>query len=144
MGRSRIETASDEETIAFGCRLGKLLKPNTLVCLFGELGTGKTTLVKGIAKGVNHTAPEEVHSPTFSYLNVYGAESHMALYHFDLYRLNDVDEFLSLGFEEYFFAGGICCIEWSERIASILPPKQRNQRAIFLSHMGENRRMIEL
>ncbi len=120
--------------MAFGASLGASLKPNTVLCLFGELGAGKTTFVKGIARGVAGVPSEEVVSPTFVYLNVYGN-----VYHFDLYRLHDCDEFLSLGFEEYFFAGGICCIEWSERIAPIVPEKAVK---VTLSHLTEESREI--
>ena len=141
MGRNRVETVSSEETIALGQRLGKVLKPNTVLCLFGELGTGKTTLVKGIAQKAAGIELEEVHSPTFVYLNIYGPESDKPIYHFDLYRLHDADEFLSMGFEDYFFRGGICCIEWSERIAPLLPS---TSVSIFLSHVSENRRAIEI
>jgi len=137
MGRDgRIITHSAEETVAFGAEFGKTLKPNAVLCLFGELGAGKTTFVKGVVQGITGVAPEKVVSPTFVYLNLYDT-----VYHFDLYRLHDCDEFLSLGFEEYFFAGGVCCIEWSERIAPILP-----EGALFvtLSHLTEESREIQI
>lgn len=136
MGRDRRITRSAEETISFGAAFGASLKPNTVLCLFGELGAGKTTFIKGVVQGATGIAPEQVVSPTFVYLNIYGN-----VYHFDLYRLHDCDEFLSLGFEDYFFAGGICCIEWSERIAPILP-----EGAIYvtLSHLTEEAREITI
>ncbi len=162
MGRDRIESKSPEETIALGQQLGENLKPNSILCLSGELGAGKTTLVKGIVLGATGILPEEVCSPTFVYLNVYpnnlkdghldnanssaclgiyGNKSSKPVYHFDLYRLGDPDEFLSMGFDEYFFQKGLCCIEWSERIEGILPP---HCLRITLSHVDENCRLIEL
>jgi len=140
MGRSRI-TDSPEETLAFGQALGKKLVPDTVLALTGELGAGKTLLIKGIVWGATGIAPEEVNSPTFVYLNIYGQETQKPVYHFDLYRLRNPDEFLSLGFEEYFLAQGLCCIEWSERIKSILPP---NHLTIALSHAGDKSRLIEI
>ncbi|MCH9627581.1 MAG: tRNA threonylcarbamoyladenosine biosynthesis protein TsaE [Chlamydiales bacterium] len=138
MGRNRrFITHSAEETIAFAAEFGKTLKRNAVLCLFGELGAGKTTFVKGIVEGRIGLAPENVVSPTYSYLNVYQE----AVYHFDLYRLHHCDEFLSLGFEEYFDAGGICCVEWSERIAPILPERAVS---ITLSHLTEERREIQI
>lgn len=115
------ESRSVTQTLEFGYELGKRLKPNTILALFGELGAGKTTLIKGIAHGATGILPEMVSSPTFTYMNIYGYESAKPLFHFDLYRLNDGSEFFSLGFEEYFYSNGLCCIEWSERIESYLP-----------------------
>jgi tRNA threonylcarbamoyladenosine biosynthesis protein TsaE len=132
-------THSPEETIALGQRIGALLKPGDLLCLFGDLGAGKTTLIKGIVHALTGTCPEEVCSPTFSYLNIF--EGKCPVYHFDLYRLRGEEDFLGMGFEEYFFAGGICCLEWSERITSILP-KQAYQ--VTLRVESEERREIEI
>lgn len=135
MGRNRrIVTHYAEETLQFGADFGAALKPNSILCLFGELGAGKTTFVKGIVQGASGVSPSQVVSPTFVYLNIYEN-----VYHFDLYRLHDCDEFLSLGFEEYFFAGGICCIEWSERIAPIIP---EGAIRVTLSHLIEESREI--
>lgn len=135
MGRNRrIVTHSAEETLAFGATFGSSLESNTIVCLFGELGAGKTTFVKGVVKGLTGITPQKVVSPTFVYLNIYDN-----VYHFDLYRLQDCDEFLSLGFEDYLTAGGICCIEWSERIAPILP---EGALTVTLSHLTEELREI--
>lgn len=135
MGRNRI-TCSAIETIAFGAAFGKTLKPNSIICLFGELGAGKTTFVKGIVQGATGVTPEKVVSPTYTYLNIYEP-----VYHFDLYRLHDCDEFLALGFDEYLFAGGICCIEWSERIAPIIP---ESALQVTLCHLTEETREISI
>ena len=82
--------------------------------LFRRAAAGKTTFIKGLIHAAAQIASSEVQSPTFNYLNIY--EGRKTIYHFDLYRLRDRDEFLSMGFDEFFDAGGICCIEWSERI----------------------------
>jgi tRNA threonylcarbamoyladenosine biosynthesis protein TsaE len=138
MDRGRIiYSDSTEKTIAFGQTIGKSVQPGTILSLFGDLGAGKTTLIKGIVSALTGIEPAEVCSPTFVYLNIY--EGNCPVYHFDLYRLNDVESFLSLGFEEYLFSQGVCCLEWSERIASILP--ESTQR-ITLSHAGAERRKI--
>lgn len=89
------------------------------MCLKGDLAAGKTTLVKGIAKGFGGFSEEAVNSPTFVYLNIY--EGKRPIYHFDLYRIDDPREFIHMGFDEYLFSDGVCCIEWSERIAQYLP-----------------------
>lgn len=112
-------TRSPEETLALGRQIGEQLKPGQLVCLFGELGAGKTTLIKGLVSGASGCSPDEVSSPTFVYHAVY--EGKLTVHHFDLYRLNGADQFLELGFDEYFFTDGVCCIEWAERIEEIIP-----------------------
>lgn len=113
--------------------------PNSVVCLSGELAAGKTSLIKGIAVGVCGVKPEEVSSPTFVYLTIY--EAPCPVYHFDLYRLHHAEEFLSMGFEEYFSQRGVCCIEWAERITELLP---YNALFIHLEHAGENRRCLTI
>lgn len=131
---------SESETIAVGIELGKALSANQVVCLFGDLGAGKTTLAKGIVMGAAGIATENVNSPTFVYLNIYQGHP-LTVYHFDLYRLKDCDEFLSMGFDEYFSAGGVCCVEWSERIAPLVPD---DYIKITLVHQGEKERLITL
>lgn len=128
---------SAAETMEWGRRLGKRLPLHSVVCLFGDLAAGKTTLIKGLVAGAANIDPSEVQSPTFTYLHIYSGER--KVYHFDLYRLRDVDEFLSMGFDEYFEADGICCIEWSERIASYLP---QECICITLTHEGDDKRKI--
>jgi tRNA threonylcarbamoyladenosine biosynthesis protein TsaE len=114
-------THSPEETIEFGKQLGKTLKENTIICLEGDLGAGKTTLVKGIVEGYCGSSRDIVVSPTYVLLNLYSGSLKKNLYHFDLYRLSGADEFLSLGFEEFFTRGGVSCIEWSEKVKELLP-----------------------
>lgn len=113
------------------------MEAGAVICLFGDLGAGKTTLIKGIVSALTQTVPEEVCSPTFAYLNIY--EGKCPVYHFDLYRLEDEEAFLSLGFEEFLFSNGVCCIEWSERIAALLPPRTIR---VTLTHVAEERREI--
>jgi tRNA threonylcarbamoyladenosine biosynthesis protein TsaE len=132
-------TKSLEETIALGVSLGQALSVNSVVCLTGHLGAGKTQLVKGIVQGATGIALEQVSSPTFVYLNIY--EGLKSVYHFDLYRLHDIDEFLSMGFDEYFDAGGLCCLEWPERIEGIIPD---HALLIQLEITGESERLITL
>ncbi|HSX26321.1 MAG TPA: tRNA (adenosine(37)-N6)-threonylcarbamoyltransferase complex ATPase subunit type 1 TsaE [Chlamydiales bacterium] len=135
MGRIGLEQflLSSEETIAFGKKMAHLLKPNAILALSGDLGSGKTTFVQGLALGLG--IEDSVQSPTFVTLNLY--EAKVPLFHFDLYRLKSSQDFLSLGFEEYFQREGICAIEWPERIASLLP-----QETVFISfeYSGEGRR----
>lgn len=134
-----IETHSADETIAFGSSFGASLKPGSVVCFFGDLAAGKTTLIKGIVSAVTGVTPDEVISPTFVLLNIY--EGLCPVYHFDLYRLKGADEFLSMGFDEYFQGPGIACIEWSERIQDILP---KSALQIILTTLGNDNRRIEI
>lgn len=105
----------------------------------GDLGAGKTTLIKGIAKGAGGILEREVTSPTFSYLHIYSGK--VPIYHFDLYRLRNAKEFCALGFQEYLEGDGVCCIEWAERIKDLLPPHTFH---ICLEHEKEERRKIYL
>ncbi len=133
-------THSAEETIKAGEAFGKSLKPNAVVCFFGDLGAGKTTFIKGMARGFQKPNVEiEVNSPTFTYLNIYQGD--VPLYHFDLYRLKDVDEFLMMGFDEVLEAGGISCIEWSERL---VPLDMSNYIKVEISHLGGDSRSINI
>lgn len=110
-------TLSAEETIALGASLAKLLLNGDVLALWGELGSGKTCLVKGICKGLG--TKEEVTSPTFTLINEYS--NHCPVYHFDFYRLDSEDDIYGLGYEEYFYGNGICLIEWADRVQCFLP-----------------------
>ena len=134
-----IVTHSAAETRQIGFDLGRSLPINSVICFYGDLGAGKTTFIKGVAAGVLGTSGEEVNSPTFTYLNIYRGER--TLYHFDLYRLKDVDEFLSMGFDEMFDAGGICCIEWAEKIHPLEIP---GIITVDFSYIGEQIRSIDI
>lgn len=127
------------ETRQLGHELGQQLAPNSVVCFFGELGAGKTTFIQGLVAGATGCSPEEVNSPTFVYLNIYEGETNV--FHFDLYRLRDEEEFVNMGFDEFFQAGGICCLEWSERIIELLPSECTSVR---IRHVSEHQREIEI
>lgn len=111
---STINSHSSEETHAIGFRLGKTLPKGSVLCFYGDLGAGKTTLIRGIVEGINGVSA--VRSPTFTYVNLYGN-----VHHYDLYRLEDEEAFLARGLDEPFGTDAICLIEWPERIASLLP-----------------------
>ena len=112
-----VKTRSYEETVEFGKKLGKILAPNDVICLTGDLGTGKTALTHGIAKalGIN----SYITSPTFTIVNEH--QGKYPLFHFDVYRIADPDEMFDIGFEEYLSAKGVAVIEWGELIRDILP-----------------------
>jgi tRNA threonylcarbamoyladenosine biosynthesis protein TsaE len=132
-------TSSAEETSRVGFDLGKSLSPNTILCLRGELGAGKTTFVKGLVRGVTGLDEDSVNSPTFVYLNIY--EGALSVYHFDLYRLQDEEEFLLMGFDEVLSSGGISCIEWSERLEEYLPAERL---VVDLEHVDPTTRKITI
>lgn len=112
-----VKTRSYEETVEFGKKLGEILAPNNLICLSGDLGTGKTALTQGIAKslGIN----SYITSPTFTIVNEH--QGKYPLFHFDVYRIADPDEMFDIGFEEYLSSEGVSVIEWGELIRDILP-----------------------
>ncbi len=108
---------SPEDTREFGFRIGKVLKPGDIVALNGDLGAGKTTITKGIAKALG--IEEEITSPTYTIVSEY--EAPLPLYHMDMYRIDGIEEFELLGVDELLFGQGVSLIEWSERIAEYLP-----------------------
>ena len=113
-----IETRSPEETFALGEKLGREAKPGQIYTLNGDLGTGKTVFTQGFASGLGITEP--VNSPTFTILQVY-EEGRMPFYHFDVYRIGDVEEMDEIVYEDCFYGEGVCLIEWAELIEEILP-----------------------
>lgn len=138
-----VTTNSDAETRAVGADLATRLPPRAVVALYGELGAGKTQLVKGIAQGLG-IPPTTVRSPTFTILHTYETGSR-PLYHFDAYRVQDPDEFVELGFEDYVYGttsdepNPITCIEWAEHVEPVLPPSTIR---LTLRHEGPTRRRI--
>ena len=114
----KIETFSEKETFELGKKLGTEAKPGQVYALLGDLGVGKTILTKGFAEGLGITEP--VSSPTFTIVQVY-EEGRMPFYHFDVYRIGDIEEMEEIGYDDYFFGEGICLIEWAELIEEILP-----------------------
>ncbi len=113
-----IETRSPEETFQFGEKLGREAKPGQIYTLNGDLGTGKTVFTQGFAAGLGITEP--VNSPTFTIVQIY-EEGRMSFYHFDVYRIGDVEEMDEIGYEDCFYGEGVCLIEWAELIEEILP-----------------------
>lgn len=107
-----------EETTELGFSIGKLLNSGDIVCLTGDLGTGKTHITKGIAKGLG--IDDHITSPTFTIVNEYDS-GRLKLYHFDVYRVSDPDEIYAIGFDDYIFSNGVSIIEWANYIEEILP-----------------------
>jgi tRNA threonylcarbamoyladenosine biosynthesis protein TsaE len=113
------KTETPEETQALGEKLGKTLKQGDVIALIGDLGTGKTCLTQGIARGVGIAPNEIVSSPSYILINEYSGT--VPIYHIDLYRLENSEEIAELGLSEYVEGDGICIIEWAERMADALP-----------------------
>ncbi len=132
-------TASEEETIALGERLARELPRKAVVLLTGNLGAGKTTLAKGLAKGSGVANPEEVSSPTFTLIHEYGSPP--VVYHVDLYRLESVSEVATLGLDELFDRDALVLVEWGERFPELMPA---DRIEIRLRAIGENERAIEV
>lgn len=114
----QITSKSPGETKRIGRLLARHLQPDDIICLFGELGSGKTVLVKGIAGALN-IGGEKVISPTFVLIREH--KGRLSLFHFDLYRLKDPCEISALGYEEYLYADGVSVIEWADRLRELMP-----------------------
>ncbi len=119
-------TASEEETLALGERLARELPSRQVVLLIGQLGAGKTTLAKGIVKGLGAGSPEEVSSPTFTLIHEYGRDGRV--FHVDLYRLEQPRELATLGLEDLFEREAVVLVEWGERFPQILPTERTEIR----------------
>ena len=118
-----IETRSPEETYALGEKIGKSALPGQIYTLTGDLGVGKTVFTQGVASGLGITEP--VNSPTFTIVQVY-EEGRLPFYHFDVYRIGDIEEMDEVGFEEYVMGEGVSLIEWANLIEEILPERRTN------------------
>lgn len=136
---------SPEQTRRLGVRLGELIRPGDLICLAGDLGSGKTTLAQGIARGWG--ALDAVTSPTFVLLNQYRRADSASLYHFDAFRLGGSEEAMDLGLLEVIDGGGPLLVEWPERIQSILPEErlwialswvEESRRRLYFTAMGDH------
>ncbi|MGL4738602.1 MAG: tRNA (adenosine(37)-N6)-threonylcarbamoyltransferase complex ATPase subunit type 1 TsaE [Cellulosilyticaceae bacterium] len=108
---------SEQETFEIGYEIGKAAKAGDIFCLIGDLGVGKTVFSKGFAQGIG--IDEHITSPTFTIVQVYDGEK--PLYHFDMYRIEDIDELEMIGYEEYFFGQGICLVEWANNVEEAIP-----------------------
>lgn len=137
----QIHSYNEKETRELGARLAKHLKPGDIVCLFGDLGSGKTTLVKGLVKGLK-VNPAQVNSPTFVLMNIYDGK--VPVYHFDLYRFEGADnsrELMNIGYDEFLYGQGVAIVEWAERLGEQIPEEYI---AVHLSHKTENERLIKV
>src|ERR1700730_18054567 len=136
-----IITHSAEETTRWGREFAKRLKPPVLVLLTGDLGSGKTTLTKGVVAGLGAANEDEVTSPTFTLVHVYGAADVGKVYHADLYRIENFHDFETLGLEEVFGKPAVVILEWAERFPLNSPWPQIRIR---LEHLGEDRRRLSV
>ena len=112
-----IYSQNEEELISIGQKLGRLLNSGDIIVLSGDLGAGKTTLTKGIAKGLD--VSQMIKSPTYTIVREY--EGRLPLYHLDVYRIGDIEEMDEIGYEDYVYGEGVCLIEWANLIEEILP-----------------------
>ncbi len=129
-------TASPEQTWRTGETLAALLGPGDTVCLYGDLGAGKTSFSYGIARGLD-VKEKYITSPTFTFVNEY--EGRVPFYHIDLYRLKEAGELENIGFEEYIDSDGVTVIEWAERAEEALPAERLS---VYLAYEDENTREI--
>ena len=136
----QVVTHSADETTHWGKEFAKRLNPPLLLLLTGELGTGKTTLTKGIVAGLGAASEDEVTSPTFTLVHVYGA-AHKKVYHADLYRIDSFHDFETLGLEDVFAKPAIVILEWSEKFPLDSPWPQIRLR---LEHLGGDLRRISV
>jgi tRNA threonylcarbamoyladenosine biosynthesis protein TsaE len=139
MGINSFQVFSDSPEITFelGYRLGRLLCSGDVIGLVGELGTGKTKFTQGIAKGLEVDPKIYITSPTYTLINEY--EGRIYLYHFDLYRINNTEDWEELGGDEYFLKNGIVIIEWAEKILKYIPFEHI---IINFNYISENKREI--
>jgi len=119
--RMRIESLKTEDTYQLGYDLGVKAKKGEVYCLLGDLGVGKTVFTQGFACGIGITEP--ICSPTFTIVQIY-ENGRIPFYHFDVYRIADIDEMDEIGYEDYFYGEGLCLIEWAELIEEIIPEKR--------------------
>ena len=118
-----IKTWSPKETYALGEKIGREALPGQVYTLNGDLGVGKTVFTQGVAAGLGIQEP--VNSPTFTIVQVY-EEGRMPFYHFDVYRIGDVEEMEEIGYQDYFYGEGLCMIEWAQLIEEIIPENARH------------------
>jgi tRNA threonylcarbamoyladenosine biosynthesis protein TsaE len=134
-----IETKSAQKTIELGKKIGKLLQAGNVVALIGKLGSGKTTLAQGLARGLGVKKGDYVTSPSFTLIREH--KGRLPVYHIDLYRIDNLKEVYDLGYKEYFYGEGVTIIEWAEKIKKLLP---KEALIINLEIIDGKRRKIEL
>lgn len=132
----QVESNSPQETIRLAKEYAKKVDPGDVICLKGNLGSGKTQFVRGFVQGLGLPG-DIVSSPTFTIINEY--EGELPVYHFDCYRLEHFEEAVEIGAEEYLYGDGVCIIEWAERIKELLPPSSKH---VTFSITGKNKREI--
>ncbi len=143
MDTIEIITESAQETIELGKKIAAAMHGGQIIALIGNLGSGKTHIIKGIAQGLNAPDPTRVCSPTFVLINEYAARGgELTLYHIDAYRLNSVREFELLGFEDFCRPDAIVLIEWADKVMPALTGLDMVK--IELSHEGQNKRRIQI
>ncbi len=136
-----MNSLNEKDTHDFAFNLAKSAKKGDIYCLIGDLGTGKTIFSKGFARGLDIT--DEVTSPTFNIVSVYD-NGRIPLYHFDMYRIEDIEELYNIGFEEYFYGDGVCLIEWANKVSSEIPTQAKWIYITKDLKIGENFRKIEV
>ena len=140
MKKNSVTTTSPKETIEFAKGVARELKPGTVLCLEGQLGSGKTTFIKGLAEGLGLRNPEQVRSPTFVLMHIYKAK--IPLYHFDCYRLDSIEELENIGFEDFVNdPQAIACVEWAEKAGTLIPSHARH---IHFDILGSTQRRISI
>ena len=132
-----ITTNSEDETIREGELLGRKLKPGAVVALYGDLGAGKTAFTRGLAAGLGICVC--VSSPTFTIVNEYPGKT--PLFHFDMYRLEGENELFDIGWDDYLERGGVCAVEWSEKVPGVFPP---DTIIVKMESLGESSRRLEI
>lgn len=137
----KIEVFSEQETKDIAYNIAKNAKKGDIYCVSGDLGAGKTHFSKGFAKGL--LIEEHITSPTFNIVNEY-TQGTILFYHFDVYRITDIQEMYDIGYEEYFFGEGVCLIEWAELVKEIIPKNATWIKITKNLEKGENYRLIEV
>lgn len=117
----KIDSYNPEETYQLGYQMGQNAKKGEVYCLDGDLGVGKTVFTQGFASGLG--IMDTVNSPTFTIIQEYEGTG-LPLYHFDVYRISDIEEMEEIGYEDYFYGEGVCLIEWAQLIKELLPDKR--------------------
>ncbi|GFR36199.1 tRNA (adenosine(37)-N6)-threonylcarbamoyltransferase complex ATPase subunit type 1 TsaE [Thermobrachium celere] len=132
-----VVTNSERETFELGYKIGNILKKGDVISLNGDLGAGKTHLTKGIAAGLG--VEDYITSPTFTIVNEYMGR--LPLYHFDVYRIDDIYEMYEIGFEEYLYGDGVCVVEWGDMVEELLP---KNKIYIYIKKLDDNVREVQI
>lgn len=135
----QITTNSPAESEELGAIIGGMLKPGSFLALRGDLGGGKTCMTRGLVASLAPQSAHMVASPTYAIMNCYQGDT--TVYHFDFYRLTGDDDVAELGFEDLFYGNGVCVVEWSERLAELLPA---DVLTLLFEYAGEDRRIITI